>query len=117
MKEDVVKKLLVDARALIADEACWTQQAMARKRMHGGSYTYYKPTNPSDPSACKWCATGAVMKVGTSGDGYGIRTALSTLDLYSNCGSIVRFNDRFEAKHQDVLAVFDRAISTGIIWE
>lgn len=47
---------LVRARALIADPACWTRGASARDESG-------REVDPDDPSACRWCALGAVVAV------------------------------------------------------
>ena len=106
------KKLLVEARKLISNERCWTQKATAKKLAYDG---YLEATIATDPDACQWCASGAVEKVFASWNSpySGFRKqAISALSMASSGHrSIIGLNDCCHTTHDQVLAVFDKAIA------
>lgn len=99
----VKKSKLREARALISDPKNWTQHEYARN-----SNDY--PVSVRGPLATKWCAVGAVVKVGGSTD-------LSLLDAARLLGfwSVFRLNDMTD--HDTVLWMFDLAIAMEEVGE
>ncbi len=96
-------QILKEARALIADEKNWTQKEMARD-------SFGLPVDPSHESAACYCSIGALLKA--SGGYDGEHFWLARREFYRGEGkvdSIARFNDHHV--HQEVLALFDRAIA------
>ena len=109
-----VKKLLISARELISDENRWVKKAEAVKRDKEG---FHYKTKPTDPDACKWCASGALTKSFDDLELQENRIRLlsqSALSSVIGGGSIVGFDDNRGTDHKDVLAMFDRAI--GRVW-
>jgi hypothetical protein len=110
---------LIQARALIADPARWTQHALARDA-EGDSHP---PTHPhsifanweglqgTDSRACSWCAIGAIQHVKPS--------ALKALKLLNAAAktlyeaNIAHVND--ELGHDAVLTVYDHAIKAAAL--
>src|SRR5260370_21249608 len=82
------------ARALIADEANWTQGAMARD-MQGVSVAV------CNTHACRFCSLGAAIFVGIDGEG-----PLDIINAKMN-NNITQFNDN--RPHSKVLAALDAA--------
>lgn len=90
----VVTRVLVEARALIADPACW---------IRGRLRDYDRQGVP-----CCWCAVGAIDHVATNG--YEDAGARNALQLEVPVGTtIAMFND--SVGHGDVMLAFDRAIA------
>ena len=88
------------ARALISKESNWTTHRAARDAQ--GNPVLF----PRDPRAVKWCAVGAVIKVGDSdGDLRLLDQACRSLGLK---GRIEDVNDTTD--HRTVLKVFDLAV-------
>ncbi len=104
------KQVLIDAKALIQDEAHWAQ---------GGFYKTDAGTDCSQGVACKFCAVGALRKAAGVSDYYESIDCIpmqQAIDFLAkgmgtaNGGGIVDFNDADTRKHAEVLAAFDSAI-------
>ena len=99
------REILIGARALIAEPENWCQDVSARSSIN-------RAVDPDDPAACRFCALGAIIRVG----GYSeARYAATTLldDEEMEMGVTV-FNDAPGTTHDDILALFDRAIEKEI---
>lgn len=97
-EEGTPRRLLQEGRARIESQEAWIKH-MAARDSEGRSVSCLSE------EACRFCAFGAV---------YGNLPALTFLEravhkLYKRHG-IVRFNDRVETTHEDVLRVYDLAI-------
>ena len=92
-----VKQELIKAKALIADPKNWTQSCLARNA--GDMFV-----NVNDPSACKFCALGALRKAGTQSAYMALADAAFKLGFKG----IVALNDH--GLHEDVMEMFDKAI-------
>ena len=104
-------EILKAARKLIEKDENWTQKAPARDEK--GIVVYV-----DSHEACQWCASGALWKI-QRGSGHwnssigweseqAIKKAIK--DLFGADSSIPRMNDC--KTHQEVLAVFDKAIAS-----
>ena len=93
-----VKQELINAKALIANPENWTQSCLARNA--GDMFV-----NVNDPSACKFCALGALRKAGTHEDAY---MKLADAAFKAGFKGIVALNDH--GLHEDVMEMFDKAI-------
>lgn len=93
-------EVLQKARDLIADESRWTHGYFARDE-HGFE------VEAIEPSACKWCAIGAVYRVLDFDDDGGMAPMPEA--AYALPRNIVDINDRGD--HAAVLAAFDEAIA------
>lgn len=108
------KEILIEARNIISDEKNWTQGAEAREQ--NGD-----PVSPRCPWAVCFCSIGAVHRAAIKivNNGFGVysldtsrlRTgAVGALAKELKCYThIDQFNDA--STHQEVLALFDRAIA------
>jgi hypothetical protein len=121
------KQILIEARDLISDPRRWTQHDMAI--LENG-----RACDPNHPTACAWCADGAVYKIigndptGPSDVGFAEHNAVC--DQLSDAsgrlfdtGCFVSINDGEdgvppgtidsveEIAHANILAVFDKAIA------
>lgn len=92
---------LTEAYELIKDKDRWARCVDARDK-DGYSVPYYSP------KACKWCATGAVLKV-CDGPSQLSRLCIGYLDNASKSDSVIRTNDH--SSHEVVLGVFRKAIA------
>lgn len=96
------------ARALITLPKNWTQDAYARNKRA-------LPVSQEDPTACRWCAIGAISKVTRTAKNaavcYSARNAAAQFFSDAAGQHVVAFNDAATTKHADVLAVFDKAIA------
>lgn len=94
-------EILRAARDLIAEESRWTKRHAARD--HAG-----RPIQPTEPGACRFCATGALRKIcGNNDDGYSKAYGLlkeSVSDKY-----VGEFNDTHT--HGEVMEAFSKAIA------
>lgn len=99
-----VKQKLIEARALIADPANWTQRRYARnKRGH--------PVDYDSQRAVSFCAAGACFKVADILNVFGGETGMIgslNRQLPADFTELTIFNDN--STHDEVLALFDRAI-------
>ena len=96
-------KLLIAARAKIADIGCWTQHKWARDKNA-------REVNLLASSATCWCAEGAIRAVADCPEAVSaarkvLREAAGTEE------TIVEWNDAGERTHAEVLAAFDKAIA------
>ena len=115
--ENKIKDLLIKARELISDKANWTKDAPARMLEFDG---FYQSTDPEDPEACQWCATGAVERAFHDNPDFdemrdfrfktAAQMALDAATPYGG-GSILSFNDHYYSTHEQILAIFDKAIA------
>ena len=96
------KDILVAAKALISKPENWTQEVCARD-------AFGMPVASNDGAAICWCSIGAINRVEHSGKDY--NHALTTLESLVPHGSIPSFNDFPDRKHEEILALFDRAIA------
>ncbi len=94
-----IKKILVAARAKIADPKHWTQNQYARDA--NGCMV-----QPEADNACQWCAAGAIISAVWDGK-TDLYDARKILEHYAN-SRLTIYNDTHS--HEDVLALFDRAL-------
>lgn len=94
-------EVLKAARELLSEPKRWTQHATARTT--GGI-----PTDPKDPNAITWDATGAIDKFCTST--LQVINVVGIVTDAINNPSMADLNDNHH--HADVLAAFDKAIAT-----
>lgn len=103
-------KIVSTARELVAKRTGWTQGCYARD-VFGSS------VDPKDPRASSFCARGAMFRAQMDAvDGTNLYHMRATDALYEALackggGGLVDFNDK-SATHDDVVALFDDAIST-----
>lgn len=98
---------LIAARDLISDPKRWTQDVQARDK-------YGHRVGALHPSAAKWCAMGAIRRVGDPLPTRALTDSLMRASMTLFDTAPVNVNDlghRSEA-HARVLAMFDHAIST-----
>src|SRR4051812_2591196 len=96
------KAHLIAARDLILDPAHWTSLHMARDA--AGAVVL-----PAEPSACQWCALGALYKVdGRVPSHYDKEPAYLALFAANNEKPVTSTND-FDG-HAAIMALYDRAI-------
>lgn len=98
------KEILVKAKELITDPACWTQKEFARRADGTG-------TMAEDPEAVCWCSLGAIRKakidLGVDKEAYWfVSKNLSDQTGFQNIG---KWND--SVSHEEVMVVFDKAIN------
>ena len=93
----LVKQELIKAKALIANPENWTQSCLARNARD-------MFVNVNDPSACKFCALGALRKADTQSAYMALADAAFKLGFKG----IVALNDH--GLHEDVMEMFDKAI-------
>ena len=94
------KEVLQKAKKLILDPENWTQGVSARDKDD-------KSASPNSKAAISWCALGAIAAVDNSAVSH--RGAYRKLLDVSGVGYIGSFNDSHS--HEEVLDLFDRAIS------
>ena len=90
---------LIKARALI--EKGWAQGAFAKDK-------YGETVGTTDPTACQWCATGALMAIVGKEARYSYCVKLLEEILQQ---SIIIFNDSRCRTKEEVLALYDKAIA------
>jgi len=91
------KEILQKARDLISKPENWTQQQYAANKSG-------RTVDENDPAACKWCITGALIKVGDD-------KVKAWNYLHKFLGIFpANFNDSHT--HAEVLATFDAAIAS-----
>lgn len=103
-------KILVAARALIAEPGSWVKGTMAVT-------TKGQNTMPTSRSATCFCSLGALSRathdLGLTGDDRGLATRAlqaAASDLFGNW-MIAQVNDRQSMRHADILRLFDTAIA------
>lgn len=94
------KEILIAARQKITPPQCWTQGESARN-------IHNEPTAPDSLGAVCWCAIGACEAV--SSDRFVVGGALTQLNRHVR--GTADFNDTHT--HQEVLALFDKAIAAA----
>jgi hypothetical protein len=97
-----IERRLRRSRDRIGSPSRWTQHAYAVDADGRGVPTL-------DPSACRWCAGGALMAEGD--DGRARSLLLEVIGITSPGYSVGDFNDVTWRKHVEILIVFDRAIA------
>jgi hypothetical protein len=103
-------QVLREARELIAMPERWTQGTWARKANGDGVLA-------TNPEACCFCAGGALLKSSSRGrkenrDLFDAAVRLLIAPLNGETWmDIAQFNDRVAKSHDEVLALFDRAIA------
>lgn len=93
-------KLLIEARAKIADPAHWTQGANARNSFHESCLSH-------DPRAICWCAQGAILSFRDPTEGEAYTQLNNAAKELTNYG-LTSLNDTTD--HATVLKMFDIAI-------
>jgi hypothetical protein len=104
-----VEEVLTAARAKLAKPGSWTQGYYALDA--DGEMTW-----PTDPSACRFCARGAVMAVAEADNPESprVKAALGLLKKHApKRGCITQSNDSSKMTHARVLRWFDRAIAAA----
>lgn len=95
-------ELLKAARNLISEPEHWTQGVEARDKDG-------KVIISTSPEAVKWCAYGAIWKFHEENEGVQIQAEeLLRSCIPDGCPSLLKLNDCHT--HEEVLAVYDRAI-------
>lgn len=95
----VALEIIKSARELISDPERWSQGWYARDKR--GDWT-----NFNSPTACKWCAMGAIRKMANADyEGY----CVYLFALVGGAWELDDFNDNHT--HAEVLALFDKAIA------
>lgn len=84
------RELILAAADLIEQPGCWTQEVLARDKKGD-------PINPTSPQAVRWCAIGAIRKIGGD-DELAIALAISRLR------DIATWNDQPERSAAQVAA-------------
>ena len=99
-----VRRLLMDAKALIAKPENWLVRAEARDS-HGVKISVY------DPSACKFCADGSIRHAAGYHD-HGIELTKCARGVVANIlgRSLVCFNDAPTTTHPMIMRLFNKAI-------
>ena len=100
------KEVLIDAKNLISDPNNWLRTALACDKEGF-------PVDPEDKNACKWCASGALLKV-AHGEPLdkAVDLLLRVLDVSLTQADVAIpiFNDN--STHEEVMELFDKAINT-----
>lgn len=105
-------ELLKAAKTTISDPKNWIKGTFSANE-------YDVPVFDIDPSACKWCAAGAVRHHFYKNDKFmkiynvhydAIRELNNSLERYNDIIDIVEFNDAEKTTHEDVMKLFDRTI-------
>lgn len=115
MSQEVVE-LLRAARDKLSNPACWTQHFYARD---GQGLGYTERFQTQYPEAQSWCALGAIYFFDNNSSAFNVAEALeNVLDagviadaLVAGKNPVVAFNDAPGRKHEEILALFDRAIA------
>lgn len=102
-------EILQAAKYLISDPAQWTQQTFARDGVS-------EACDPCDPTACKWCAQGAVYHAYGKKYKAPLERVMQLLDSIAMTikykrgffGSVFHLNDL--GAHAQVMELFDKAI-------
>lgn len=97
-------EVLRKARELISDPARWTQGEIARD-------TDGVTVHADHRLAVCWCAIGAVKHAAQHMGVHDVYKVFDALDQTAPGGLVVQFNDDPATTHDDVLAMFDRAIA------
>ena len=97
-----VRRLLMDAKALIAKPENWCQRAFARD-------AYGDSVGINNSRACRFCSQGALLNrnIGTLPEPY-----LLAYDVLSDCAGrdIVNHNDAPTTTHPMIMRLFNKAI-------
>ena len=96
------KEILTKARGLI--EKGWTKNTFARNP--NGNPVFAK-----DPSACKWCASGAIWAVTGPEDNHRRRELWELLDSLVDSDLAPTYNDAPTTTQADILTLYDKAIA------
>ena len=102
MKRRTAYELLVKAKKLIKDKDNWCTRAFARD-------SFGTSVLPADKSACKWCASGAVLCVESAYPESSETRALQLLETFAFCHSAAYTNDEYG--HAAVMTMYDKAIA------
>lgn len=101
--------ILLAAKQLISNPKDWTTKVMSRNSIN-------QEVIPSAPTACKWCAAGAVIKLTNIQDAEPsllfLRKATKKWGIHGGDGSVAALNDL--GKHEDVMKLFDVAIELSL---
>ena len=109
MSTTTVLTVLSDARALLAEPGVWTQTSFARDAQG-------QPCESSSPEACQFCALGAIERAEHTRYGFAMhwsasREALVAALPQGALDSVMVFNDNPTRTVDEVLALFDRAVT------
>ena len=95
-----VRRLLMDAKALISKPECWCQEAYALSAKN-------RLVDPHSPRARKFCISGAIRRAQVGyGTIHGARKILAGL-VETN---ILGFNDAPDTTHPMIMRLFNKAI-------
>lgn len=109
MKPYNISDVLLKARDILNDPKAWCKGTFARDKNE-------KKASPYDPDACQFCATGAILKAESeydlsSANGlYAEEIIEQQLPCTRKFGGIPSYNDALVRTHEEILALFDRAI-------
>lgn len=103
-KPKKLSQVLREARALIATPDKWTQCGGYVADSNG------VPSALGDTEACKFCVLGALFSVDGHRSG-GAALVMAMPPGRRSHWDVVRFNDSPFTKHEDILALYDRAIA------
>ncbi len=105
---DPVLETLIAAREWLTDPAHWCQGCLARSGAESVMNCVWSYETPYTSS----CSVGSVFAIGASGDVKVTALALLKQALPKPFVLVHAFNDAPTTSHADVLALFDRAISS-----
>ena len=98
-----VRRLLMDAKALIQDPENWCRSNFAQS-FKG------RPVAIMSSLACKFCAEGAVYRAGGDIDGDREYRALNRLQDETDNNCVPAFNDAPSTSHPMIMRLFNKAI-------
>lgn len=103
-----ILNVLIAARARISDRSEWCKGAEARNAQ-GAS------VDPRSPAAVRWCATGALAREGEYDPAFPAAVAAIAWAIadFLPAGRVFvsAYNDDDRTTHEDILALYDRAIA------
>jgi hypothetical protein len=108
MSKPIQIQIIEMARLLVQDEKKWCRSQMAFD-------SYGTPVCPTDDTASKWCAYGALVAAAhnMAGDsGRAIDLAAIAVKDFGDCDALMRVNDT--QGHAAVLALFDEVLERFI---
>lgn len=100
-ERDEVIRLLDAAKALLIEKG-WAQGFYARDAAG-------EVVSVEDPTACSFCAMGALVYVTQEASRETSRSAFNAMERAVSDGNIARYNDAPERTKEEVLALFDKA--------
>lgn len=110
----ITSELLRAAKARINTPERWIKGADAlRLEPWLGCFTRWVVCGSRHPDAGAWCATGALGSVVPKGQSWARAAAFLFRAVPGRHPSIPAFNDDPKTTHEDVMALFDRAIAAA----